>query len=133
MPEEFFEATDSKAKDAQNFLTHLQDDLERIEKERIINLNNPVISRTGLNIGLPKGEVLEISLEHLRPLLNYLDPKKKHLAEGLIMKAELYLAAHDPTQATKSPTSGGPFVSQKECEARMKSFSLEKDQNKDKQ
>ena len=41
-------------------------------------------------------EALEIAVEVLKADIEYLDPKKRHLAEGLIMKAELYIAAHEP-------------------------------------
>jgi hypothetical protein len=134
--DEFFGGKDERIKeekaiDAQHSLIDLENDLKQIEKERIINLNNEFKNKSGIGGGgLSVGDILEVSIKRLRPLLNYLDPKKKHFAEGLILRAETYIAAHDSAQATESPASAGHFISPKERIANMKSFLEEEDKRK---
>ena len=41
---------------------------------------------------------LEITIDVLKEVIDYLDPKPRKQAEGMLIRAELYLAAHKPNR-----------------------------------
>lgn len=76
--------------------TALAEALHEIEGERTIDLNKPSIEPWAPELRglLDKKDALEIAVQVLKADINYLDPKLRKQAEGMIIRAELYLAAH---------------------------------------
>ena len=60
-------------------------------------MNKPSIEAFHPDLDVTQKEGIEIILEVLKADINYLDAKRRKIADGLIIKAELYLAAHQPT------------------------------------
>lgn len=107
-----------KRKIAEDFLFHLdsviKDAEEDVAENGVIDLNKP--SKTYHHyapsttwhegeqydlghhspIDVSKAEVLKTILENIRKYIDYLDPKQRYLANGLIIKAGLYLTVHEP-------------------------------------
>ena len=81
-----------------SFLLILQEALIDAEKEQFIDLNQK--SRTLIHGEskpiASKKDALESALKLVKHVLNKFNPTDRHLADGLIIKAELYLAAHEP-------------------------------------
>jgi len=109
--ENFPEQTEKSQKMAEVFLYDFDRVLNDVESEKIVDLNR--VSNTHRRLktdslendkeqvgsktaSMSQAEALKTTLERLKMYIGYLDPEEKHLAEGLIMKAELYLATHQP-------------------------------------
>ncbi|MFA6190485.1 MAG: hypothetical protein WC711_03225 [Candidatus Staskawiczbacteria bacterium] len=76
--------------------------MENVEKGKI-NLDNPLL---GGAYGYKNQEdALKATVDELKPLLEYIGPEYKKYAEGLIIRAEIYLAHHE---GGKDPNKNPP-------------------------
>lgn len=88
----------AREESARGAFTLLTEALHETEEKRAIDLteasNKPWAPELrGL---VDQKEALEMAVELLKADIDYLDPELKKQTEGMIIRAELYLAAHQP-------------------------------------
>ncbi|MDD4901129.1 MAG: hypothetical protein PHS62_03415 [Patescibacteria group bacterium] len=92
--ENFFHPESEQKKSAQLALICLLEVLEEVEKGGTIDLSKQVSHP--YYSGMNQKEAIEDMLGVLKANINLLDEKRRKTADGLIIKAELYLSAHKP-------------------------------------
>ena len=102
-PEETAEEKANKATNRLSMLTEVMADVEGPEEKKIdLNESSRVFSFQGLDAegnlldedaqNLSQEEALETTVANLREYMDYVSPQLKNFAEGLVIRAEIYLA-----------------------------------------
>ena len=73
-------------------LFHLKIAVEYVESAPVVNLNKPILGTR------PDGDFkkTKFTVDRMKTGLGLLSPEDRQLAEGLIIRAEIYLAAYEP-------------------------------------
>ena len=86
---------EEKKKTAEELVLMLNLELNSTENDKNIDLDKPSSVVDVPNFD--KKSLLKSTVATLKGYyLDYLDPTKRHMADGLIIKAEIYLAAYEP-------------------------------------
>jgi len=111
-PENLEEATYLK-QEAEGYMDNLAYVLNDIENNvgdnGVVDLNRPSNTHRFLETidegnqkaqatSISKADALEANLKRIKVYLNYLGETERHLADDLIIRAEIYLAAHEPKE-----------------------------------